>query len=77
MMRFSLGGGGGAMRCPQNTPAIPKTAAMGALTLARSLHPPHPFLPPSRVSGVMLSFFQSLSSADFGSLFESLWSMNE
>ena len=34
-------------------------------------------LPPSRVGGVMLSFFQSLSSADFGSLFESLWSMNE
>ena len=37
MVRFSLGSG--AMRCPQNTPAIPKTAAMGALTLAHSLHP--------------------------------------
>ena len=40
MMRFSLGGGGGgAMRCPQNTPAIPKTAAMGALARFTRLIP--------------------------------------
>ena len=61
MMRFSLGGGGGAMRCPQNTPAIPKTAAMGALTIARSLASPASSLPPSLSCKRRDAFFLSIA----------------